>query len=68
MEEAGFWERSLSQTILIDDCAKDGGTEFYQCIAFFNRIPVESLGFVTKTECILGKNSLPPSLVRNRQF
>ena len=33
--------------------------------AFFNRIPIESLRFVIRTQCISVKNSSPPSLAQS---
>ena len=36
--------RNYLKAAVIDDCAKDGGKEFLpRCIAFFYRIPIESL-------------------------
>ena len=39
----------------IDDYAKDGGEEFLpRCIAFYNRIPIDSLTILLQTQFDLG--------------
>ena len=50
----------------IDDYAKDGGEEFLpRCIAFYNRIPIDSLTILLQTQLILVTRCLPPSLVQS---
>ena len=46
----------------IDDCAKDGGEEFFtDYTAFFNRIPIESLKICNSNAMHLGKKFLAAS-------
>ena len=49
-----------SECWTIDDCAKDGGKEFFlpRCIAFYLRILNDSIGIQLKNEVHLGKKFL----------
>ena len=56
----------IHPSLLIKDCAEDGGEEFLpRCTAFELQIFNDSIGIQLKNALHLGKNSSPPSLAQS---